>query len=302
MGKGQAAYQPQQYVAPAQYPQSVSVTHMNPDMGKGEAALYGYEPKPNMAYDSSESLLTGVWNFFPTLFTIMCFVLFIIPIWLTCYIGHDASVRFWITRFTWVVLLLPFLYLGTHIYHVVYRKANKVLILACLLGSSLLLLVLGDVILMKAYYRGNEFSANDCQSFGAKRDLEIQYQNAKMFYSQCVTGMANKTGVSLQAAVSVYRIEDCFGYSAQLRTNPGWTYLGKLESEYSCGGWCAQDQPLWTLKIVKDSCSSAVADIMKDKVLWSMTQVVIYSLIVFGFVAALLLTVSPFFPKFGIGW
>jgi len=169
--------------------------------------------------------------------------------------------------------------------------------LACLLGSCLLLLVLGDIILMKSYYRGNEFAANDCQSFGAKRDLEMQYQNAKMFYSQCVTGMSNKTGVSLQAAVSVYRIEDCFGYTAQLRTNPGWTYLGRLENEYSCGGWCAQDQPLWTLKIVKDSCSSAVADIMKDKVVWSMTQVVIYSLIVFGFVAALLLTVSPFFPE-----
>jgi len=239
---------------------------------------------------------------FPALFTIFCFVVFIIPIWLTYHIGQDDQVQQWITQWAWIVLFLPLLYLGTHVYHVLHGVPNKILVLACLLGSSTLILILADVVLLQAFHKGNEFGAKDCNSFAAKRDMEIQYQNAKKFFSTCVIKLSKEHGITVQAAVGQYRLNDCSNYASLEANNTGWPYLARLEEVHSCGGWCTRGQPLWTFKTVQDSCSSAVADVMHNKVRWSMMQVVVYSLIAFGFVAAMLLNAAPLLQKHGIEW
>jgi len=256
-------------------------------------------------FDSKKVPVSGYSNaleMFPVLFTIFCFVIYIIPIWLTYQIGRDDQVQRWITKYCWVVVLLPLLYLFTHVYHVMKGVPNKILVVTCLLGSSVFLLVLGDIVLLKSYYRGNEFAAQDCLSFPAKHATEMQFQNAKLYYANCVNEISNQTGVSIPAAVSLYRITDCMNYNYQVKHNPDWPYLQRLEETFRCGGWCSPGQPLWTFQFTKDSCSRAVADTLRYKVKWSMLQVVVYSLVTLGLACTILLVLPSLLQQQGFEW
>merc|ERR1719198_144804 len=92
-----------------------------------------------------------------------------------------------------------------------------------------------------------------CQTFAAKSDLEVQWQNARTFYATCISATANQTGTSFQDDIATYKLRDCAGYDIALASNPGWPYLQALEERQRCAGWCAKSQALWTTDPVKDS-------------------------------------------------
>merc|ERR1719223_2660207 len=93
--------------------------------------------------------------------------------------------------------------------------------------------------------------------------------------------MAAENSMNLETAYASYRITDCQGYEAQLEEQP------------HCSGWCERAQPLWVGGDVKDSCSAVVADIMMNKVQWTMMQVLVYTLCVLAILSALLVGVAP---------
>lgn len=250
----------------------------------------------------SQGLFSGGPRMFPAMFTLFCFVAFLVPIYITNRIGNDIHVQYWITSHCWVVLWLPILYLITHTVHAARRAPSKPLVLICLLGSCGLLLGLSDMVLWRAYAMANRFASRDCQTFEGKQYLEVQRQNAKSFYADCMASTAAQAGMSFDATVKLYRIQDCERYPELLKSNPGWPYLAQLEDENNCAGWCTHEQPLWTFKPTKDRCTMVVADIMSNKVQRFLTHVVVYTTIVLVFIAMFLALVGPVFKGFGMEW
>eukprot|EP00928_Gymnodinium_smaydae_P021887 TRINITY_DN18574_c0_g1_i1.p1 TRINITY_DN18574_c0_g1~~TRINITY_DN18574_c0_g1_i1.p1 ORF type:complete len:593 (-),score=107.51 TRINITY_DN18574_c0_g1_i1:35-1813(-) len=238
----------------------------------------------------------------PWLFTLLCVVLFASPIMLTLRLSQDMQVRYWISDQLACVLVLPVLFAITQLVHTRKRAPNRVLVCLCLAGSCVFLLLLGDVVLLSAYRKANSLVAKDCATDESKRQLQLQWQNAQIFYRNCMEETAAMTGTQPEVAYSLYRIQDCEGYSGQLVTNPAWPYLGALEQTYQCGGWCTRSQPLWTFKSVKDSCSSTVADVLYNKVQWSMLQLISYTAIVLCFVSVVLIQAGPILRSYSIAW
>jgi len=237
---------------------------------------------------------------FPLLFTIFCCVIFVIPLWLTDYIGQDRHVRFWITDSLRLVCFVPIAFVIAHIWHVITARPNRCMVALCTICPCAVLLILGDAVLLQASFLGNGFIAKDCTTLSGKRMLEAELQTAQQFYNVCLENTAKYTRSTPEAAASLYRIQDCTGYEEKLLTHPSWEYLGWMEEELRCSGWCTRSPPLWTNRPFKDSCSSAVADIMYNKVQWTMLQVVAYTIICLVFVTVALLLSGPMLRSKGI--
>jgi len=208
-----------------------------------------------------------VWPLFPAAFTLLNVVLFFIPIWiLTTYIGRDMNAEIFLGETSIRPLLcLPVLYCVVHVLHVIMGRPSRALVALPLFLSTLLMLCISDELSRSTHGNAVALLNPNCQSFQAKADLEVQWENARKFYATCLSATANKTNTSFQEDMSKYRINDCGGYQVGLATNPSWPYLQALEEKQNCGGWCAKAQPLWTKQPVKESCSLAVAQIMQNK-------------------------------------
>eukprot|EP00416_Gambierdiscus_australes_P020413 CAMPEP_0171067082 /NCGR_PEP_ID=MMETSP0766_2-20121228/7794_1 /TAXON_ID=439317 /ORGANISM="Gambierdiscus australes, Strain CAWD 149" /LENGTH=226 /DNA_ID=CAMNT_0011523297 /DNA_START=122 /DNA_END=799 /DNA_ORIENTATION=- len=225
------------------------------------------------------------------------------PIWVTYHISNDENVLEWITTKGWLVILLFIVYGVTHLIHTAKQHPVRLALVICLLGSSVILLLVGDYILLRAYSVGNAFAAEDCDTFLAKRAMEVEWQAARTFYANCMARKAKSSNVTFTQAVMMFRIHHCPDYEDVVATtHPKWKYLGFLEESYRCSGWCQEGEPIWTFASTADSCSSAVADIMFNKIQRSTMQVVIYTFIVLGFVSTTLITMGPILVKLGIEW
>jgi len=253
----------------------------------------------------------GIWwrnldwaSMWPSLFTLFCLMVFVTPVCLSVYIGTDTTVEYWIGNYINLVLVIPLVYLITHVVHVKRRQPVKFLVVICLPVASVFVLLLCDFVLLASYERGNQMAASDCDTFTKKKELETQWQMAKTYYANCAKKKADKEGISFAAATTLYRIPDCPDYEKEKKKNAhnGWEYLEHLETHQACAGWCTRGQPLWTFKDVKDSCSSVVADVMHNKVQRFMLQVVMYSVVVLGFTSLGLVAVGPVLRKHGVPW
>lgn len=251
------------------------------------------QPKPAVTRGLAFGKPLDVMETFPTLFTTFCFGTFITPIILSYHVGRDPQVLFWIGDYINWVIFLPVLYVWAHIYHTMYRVPSKVVVVICLIGSCIVILVLGEHVLLDAYGRANELTARDCETFPRKMQLQRSWEAARTYYANCMTSMAGDLGISYESAVATYRIGDCSDYPTQLDQNSDWTYLASLEEQHLCAGWCEPGHAIWTLGTVRDSCSSTVADIMNNKIRWTMLQVVVYTVIVLCLASVMLVAIGP---------
>jgi len=242
-------------------------------------------------------------SFFPAMFSFFCLATFSMPIWIMYHIGTDENVKQWISTKTWLVVFLFVPYAVTHVIHHVKGHPVRLALATCLVGSSIVLLLIGDYVLLAAYRKGNAFVAQDCDTFPGKRALEAEWREARTFYANCAAKKAAAFNITFAQAVMQYRIESCGEYEEQVATaHPSWRYLGFLEETYRCSGWCQEGEPIWTFAATTDSCSSAVADVMFNKIQWSTMQVVLYTIMVLGFVSTTLITAGPILMKLGIEW
>jgi len=273
---------------PAQLPEAPLIQQYG-SMGPATPVYAPFKGASMSVYGKSLDVMT----MFPALFTAFCFATFITPIILSYHIGRDAQVIFWIGDYISWVAYLPLLYVWAYAYHSIYRLPSKMVMVVCLIGSCVTLLILSDRVLLAAYDRANEFAARDCDTFPTKRELQREWDIAGTYYANCVAAAAEETGMTYETAYASYRIRDCPDYEAQLAQHPHWEYLGQLEEQQQCSGWCDRAQPLWVRGDVRDSCSAVVGDIMMNKVQWTMMQVLVYTITVLGIVSVLLVAVGP---------
>uniref|UniRef100_A0A7S1WUW1 Uncharacterized protein n=1 Tax=Alexandrium catenella TaxID=2925 RepID=A0A7S1WUW1_ALECA len=268
------------------------------DPGDGPARFRKRRRSGGMLLD-----VEGTMRVFPAMFSFFCLATFSMPIWITYHIGNDENVKQWISTRIWLVLLLFIPYAVAHLIHHVKGHPVRLVLVTCLVGSSVVLLLIGDCVLLEAYKKANAFSAQDCDTFPGKRSMERELEEARAFYANCAAKKAAAFDLTFAQAVMQYRIQSCPEYADLVATkHPDWAYLGFLEDSYRCSGWCKEEEPMWTFAATSDSCSSAVADVLFNKIQWSTMQVVLYTIVVLGFVSTTLITIGPILIKLGIEW
>lgn len=240
---------------------------------------------------------------FPTAFLLFSLAVFVMPIYLVWSVGEDPNTKQWLPRITRLVMILPVVYFITFWVHVFKRAPSRLFITLSLIGSCVMLLIISDGLLIDAYEKGPMFaSVGDCMSWGEKRAIEQQWEFARTYYANCMNDMSKKQSLPFAAAVHDLRIQDCPTYANVSAVHPGWAYLEYLETTQHCGGWCTASPPIWTKGNVQDACSPIVAQIIQDKIAYSLKQVCVYSVFTLFVVTAMFIGVPPFLKRHGIEW
>lgn len=267
----------------------------------------GYAPSKSVFIEDVGKKVTivpaGFLKMFPTVFLLFCAVIFVMPIYLILIIGGDINVRKWFPHISFLVMLLPVLYIITFFVHYFSRRPSRILITLSLIGSCVMLLIISDVFLFQAYHKAPMFASSlDCASWGDKREVQDQWKLARSFYASCMATKAKTESVAFAAAVHDYRIQDCPDYAEEMAKHPDWAYLQALEENEQCAGWCNVEEPMWTRSVVQDACSPVVAQILREKVQTSMKQVCLYTIFTLLVLSVVLLGVQPLLEKYGIAW
>lgn len=244
----------------------------------------------------------GFVKMFPTTFLLFTLSLFIIPIYLVIYFGSGVNEKKWLPGGSLVVVILPVLYATTFIIHTITRKPSRIFIMLNLLGSCVMLLVLGNIYLNAANQQAPMLDSTDCLSWPAKRDVQHEWDLARTFYASCVSEKAKQKKIKFAAAADIYRMRDCPDYDKQVSRHPDWSYLEHMEDTQRCSGWCKFEPPLWTRERTQDPCSPAAGLAIKDKANHAAKQVSIYAVIALCAVGVVFVSITPLLNKFGLDW
>lgn len=239
----------------------------------------------------------------PRLFLYFAMLLFLYPICLLIYVCRDWNIKLWVARnfVAWWLLLLPLAYLIIYVIHWCRGQTYKTVVVLTLLVSSATLFLASCLMMSTATWAWVSLAATDCETWTEKRDLEIAYRAASTFFDNCIAEKVARTHATSAEALEVMRIEDCSGYDDQLDTYPDWKYLDYLETNLHCGGWCtAKSISLWSFSTPKDSCSDAVAYLVREKGEGVFFLVTAYALVVLAFTSFILLLGSPLLVRLGM--
>lgn len=233
---------------------------------------------------------------FPQMFTFVSLLSVSAPLLKTFSFAYDPGVVRWIGVGPMVATALSLLLVavGAEIHRRLGRP-HKMAVVISLVGSSLVLVLVGNQALMNAYEYGDKFAASDCHSFTEKYEIERSWRSARDFYTDCQ---------SLTWS-GPYLISDCPDYGSRLVENPDWRYLHELEKAYSCGGWCTPQPPLWTSqgkKAARDACGTVIGEVLETKVKYLSKQLVAYGLVVLAASVVFLILAGPSIREQGIRW
>lgn len=250
---------------------------------------------------SAERFLSD--NFATSLFLIT-FTLFATPMRLTMGVCSDIQVGYWITPDIPIyTAILPIVYLVVFFWHTCTRKPSKFLTIISLVGSCIYFLLVCDLVLVNSIYLGEAFSFPDCDAYPGKRMTQIEWESARSFYASCAAAKAKNSSLEFAAVVSIDRIQDCPGYEDQLKIHPAWSYLGEMEEQLGCSGWCQREHAIWTKREdLKDSCSVVSSQVFIEVIQTTMKQVVLYTVGVLLVVAFLFFMAGPVLRSQGIDW
>mmetsp|Transcript_97428 Transcript_97428/g.275562 ORF Transcript_97428/g.275562 Transcript_97428/m.275562 type:complete len:276 (+) Transcript_97428:163-990(+) len=228
-------------------------------------------------------------NVFPAAFTFWCLLVFAGPVMKSMTLAYEPSVSFWMGRMPRYIVLMPavLIFLG-HCVHRVRGAPSRLAVIISLIGSSSVLIFLGNKVFMNAYHFANAFAASDCEPGTDKYMLEASWQRARDFSETCYSGTRGTQG---------HVITDCSSYEEAARDNPSWAYLRKIELDYGCGGWCAPGPGLWVKGAVLDPCSAVVSEVLTAKVERLSTQVIAFCLIVAALTAVFIIILGPDIPN-----
>lgn len=269
----------------------------------GRAAADVVDPFLGPTVKSPADALPLLASSFPSAFTLLCLSAFAIPTRNMFHIGQDENVRWWIgsgflLAAAWI---LPVLYAVTHLVHLARGRPMKLAVVVCLVGSCIFLAVVSDALLKDATRLSRSLLSEDCSSFGRKQELEVQLQEARSFFNECVDSSSEKHASGPRVAAASLRITDCPGYAgAEVGRSGGWSYLRFLEERYRCSGWCSEQDALWTSEKTEGHCSAVVAGIMSGKVRWTAMQTHVYSLAMLVLAIPMLLAAPPRLARCGI--
>lgn len=243
------------------------------------------------------SALPTVW---PELFFFCCLAAYAAPVCASLRLLQDASARFWFgTLVTYGAPVAPFFVIVGYILHSTCQGRLGLLpLLMAALVPAMLLLACAGVHLNGLDTLAILLRSPDCAALDRKQDVHHAWKVAAELYLECVDRSVAVLGLGPADGLRALRLQDCLEYTtAEAASFPtpmashhdSWEYLGSLEEEYSCGGWCipfdrglspfAAAGPcalgasgwwcrssLWTRNDTQDVCSVAAAAALRNKV------------------------------------
>lgn len=224
---------------------------------------------------------------FASTFTGACCAVFLFPFTTTLHLAADPNVVYWLGYYPWVVLLVPALIAGVHIYHVWKQQAIRPLIMAAMIVPCVLFFLVGGCLLFQATHIIDGLVTSDCTSFRAVRATQLAYNDAAAVLADCRAQQPDAVLPECQKYVDEYGLP---GHGDH------WQYLRYVEENYGCSGFCqAAESGLWTGKPQagcvntphapgceqhRDGCAMMVASALRGRVQHSSWQLMMYSIFV----------------------
>jgi hypothetical protein len=200
-----------------------------------------------------------LYRLFPSIFTATMFVVFIIPSFTLYYMCKQPAVNYWIEDKSGWVFIVPLLMSLTHQYHL-KKGPGKMVTTMSLVIPSVVIFTICMITTENAKGIAQELFSIDCDITREKAMLQLEWEAANSFYSQCLKNTEQHSPYTLQYLEKTFRINDCAHYEAvHVRHQKAWDYLRNMEEGYQCTGWCVPNRPLWTAGRHLDSCSVAAS-------------------------------------------
>lgn len=228
---------------------------------------------------------------FPTAFTSISGILFVIPMWICIETCLNPAFYYWFDYADfvfWMLMTIPVLFLVTHVLHSIYGRPIKYVAISVVSFSCVTIGAIAQEHRFVASDLEYRLYSSDCNTFHAKRILEQAWQDANVFYMACVHETVHTHNMSQAFILNNYRIQQCGGYEEVLQLHAKeWEYLEYLEKNYDCSGWCNFHHQLWTMGTSANSCTTSLSAYFRFKILVRNAQVIIAMLLTFfiGFFA-----------------
>jgi hypothetical protein len=206
---------------------------------------------------------------FPAAFTMVCFLVYLVPAWLILTAARTPALSYFASNGAYVVIAVPLIILLVHFIHLRSGNPVKFGVIAALIIPALILLIYGNMQHTNAIDKQDKLFSTDCDTFPAKRRLQVAWEAAYNLYMQCLEDTAATSNYSVSVLQANFRLQDCQEYQAQL--NPvvqygstgmstqltgtyaqEWNYLRYLEENHFCSGWCYAGVQLWSNQMTKD--------------------------------------------------
>eukprot|EP00929_Paragymnodinium_shiwhaense_P112477 TRINITY_DN80733_c0_g1_i1.p1 TRINITY_DN80733_c0_g1~~TRINITY_DN80733_c0_g1_i1.p1 ORF type:complete len:386 (+),score=70.15 TRINITY_DN80733_c0_g1_i1:65-1222(+) len=132
--------------------------------------------------------------------TVALFLMYAGPMIIAAELGDDLDVSFWINRLGLAALLLPFVFVATHLVHVANMEIHrypKWALIAGFLMPAVFLCFIGGYYAGEASYLSVHLAGADCASssaFPAKAKLQKAYDNAFGVYEECHARLLRENG------------------------------------------------------------------------------------------------------------
>jgi len=201
---------------------------------------------------------------FPTLCTLMAFVILCSPVMSGVSLAFDTNASYWLSVFGWTVLLVPLMLAASHAIHVCRGQPNFLAMLLSTVMPALFVIVMGFAYHGHAHYISARLLSTDCTSDAPKLALNEAYRAADRQFQLCVEKASKVINVSAVQDKMVF--PDCPTFSegdAALRWRREWDYLRELEETQGCAGWCDYTtSAVFTASKGKHDACSQVAGVM----------------------------------------
>jgi len=234
-------------------------------------------------------------QFFPMAFMVFCLLVFAQPLLKCIDLASDADVVYWFGSWPATIAMLPLLFIvASYFINLRSMASSKAGFFLAVLGSSLVLLVLGERLSSSAGDLAMKLLSFECRAFPGSSGIEAALTDARRFREQCEAEMDGRAFV----------IQDCMGYASALQEHVrDWNYLRSLEEEQRCSGWCEYSQPLWSFGVsLGDRCSYVVGAAMESRIDRNASQLLEWSLIIIAFCSIGLALCLPGIRNAGLDW
>lgn len=261
---------------------------------------------------------------FPLLFTMVCSLLFMVPMYLILDVGTSPEMSYFTQKWFYAVCIVPAVIFAAHVVHIRRGMPNKTSVVLALLVPSLVLFTCGNSQHLEAVDWGERLRSEDCDATPQKKALQRAWEAAYYVYSGCLNETSNVHGYAFPTLQEHFRVQDCEEYEAMLhgmgvaatvgrqggldtKHREGgyakeWAYLRALEEKHLCAGWCYYGTQLWGSGTNKDACSAAVADLFLMKAEPQAGEVRVMMLATLCITTVVLITLGPVLRHHGMQW
>jgi len=240
-------------------------------------------------------------NTFPVGFSMLCTVLFMVPVYLAVYAARQPVIKYFHGEWYYILAIIPIIIVLVHNFHV-RNGPNRYVTNLALLVPSTLLLIFGMHLYTSATSKAEKLFSTDCNTMLEKSHLQREWEVVDSLYQSCLKSSAASRHLNTTYLAANFRVQDCTEYQEAFpKHRRDWSYLQDLEEKHACSGFCAPGMQLWSKGPHQDSCAVTVASVFKYTVMPNAAQVVVFSLITLCFemiaVVFLLPTLGATFGK-----